>query len=73
MCNLGEYIARKSKEEGRMEGRMEGLIEGENLLSTLFAKLFSLGRLDDAKRCTTDVDFRNALYKEFQLTYAIPR
>ena len=71
VCNLGEGIARKSKEQGRMEGRaegrMEGLKEGESLLNTLFAKLFSLGRVDDAKRCTTDDDFRNALYKEFQL------
>ena len=59
VCNLGEGIARKSKEQGR--------IEGERLLGTLIDKLFSLGRVDDAKRCATDVDFRNALYKEFQL------
>ena len=75
VCNLGEYIARKSKEQGRMEGfaeglaeeRLEGRMEGERLIGTLMDKLFSLGRVDDAKRCTTDVDFRNALYKEFQL------
>ena len=65
VCNLGESIARKSKEQGCMEGRMEG----ERLIGTLMDKLFSLGRLDDAKRCAADVNFRNMLYKEFQLAY----
>ena len=65
VCNLGESIARKSKEQGRMEGRMEG----ERLIGTLMDRLFSLGRLDDAKRCAADVNFRNMLYKEFQLAY----
>ena len=69
VCNLGERIARKSKEKSKEQGRMEGRMEGERLIGTLMDRLFSLGRLDDAKRCAADVNFRNMLYKEFQLAY----
>ena len=63
MCNIGEAIRRKGREEGREEGRAEG----ETRLSALMAKLFSLDRFEDAKRCTDDPDYREKLYKEFQL------
>ena len=55
MCNLGESIARKNK------------AEGENRFGKLMDKLFSLNRIEDAKRCATDVEYREKLYKEFQL------
>ncbi|MBQ6400601.1 MAG: PD-(D/E)XK nuclease family transposase [Clostridia bacterium] len=63
VCNMGEAIRRKAEAEGRIEGR----VEGESRLGALMAKLFSLNRMDDARRCTTDVEFREKLYKEFQL------
>ena len=59
VCNMGEAIRRKAEAEGRAEG--------ENRMSILMAKLFSLNRMDDARRCTTDAEFREKLYKEFQL------
>ena len=67
VCNMGEAIRRKAEAEGRIEGRIEGRVEGESRLGALMAKLFSLNRMDDARRCTTDVEFREKLYKEFQL------
>ena len=45
----------------------EAEVRGENRLGTLISKLFSLNRLDDAKRCATDPEFREKLYREFQL------
>ena len=51
MCNMGEAIRRKAEAEG-MEKGME---KGENRLGALMAKLFSLNRMEDAKRCTTDI------------------
>ena len=42
--------------------------EGAALLGTLIAKLFSLGRIEDAERAAKDETFRNKLYQEFQLS-----
>ena len=55
------------RQEGRAEGRAEGREEGENKLNMLMAKLFSLNRLEDAKRCTKDAEYREKLYREFKL------
>ena len=41
--------------------------EGENKLGKLIAKLFSLNRLDDAKRCSEDEEYRDKLYIEFEM------
>ena len=41
--------------------------EGENKLGTLMAKLFSQNRLEDAKRCSEDAEYREKLYQEFKL------
>lgn len=59
VCNMGEAIRRKSRAEGRAEG--------ETRLSMLMAKLFSQNRLEDAKKCTDDPEYREKLYREFQL------
>ncbi len=59
MCNYSDAILRIGEEKGKTQG--------ENLLAALMNKLFSLNRLEDAKRCTTDVEYREKLYKEFQL------
>ena len=41
--------------------------KGESLMVTLIAKLVSLNRIDDVKRCATDAEYRKKLYKEFHL------
>ena len=62
-----EELRQESEAKGRAEGRAEGREEGENRLNMLMAKLFSLNRLEDAKRCTKDAEYREKLYREFKL------
>ena len=63
MCNYSDAILRIGKEEGKAEGKAEG----ESLLAALFTKLKELGRTDDAFRAAADKEYRERLYKEFQL------
>ncbi len=53
-----------AKEEGRAEGRKEG----EDILSRLIQALLDAGRTEDIARVTGDKEYRERLYKEFQLT-----
>ena len=61
---LDEQRARKFWEE---EIRREGEAKGEKRNNALVAKLISMNRFDDIKRCTEDSEYRNKLYKEFNL------
>ncbi len=75
MCNLGEAIARRNLEAGRQQGiqqgiqqgKQQGILEGENRMNELMARLVSMNRIDDIKRCTEDTEYRNKLYREFKL------
>ena len=83
VCNLGEAIARRNMEagiaqgraqghaegmlQGRAEGMLQGRAEGEKRMSMLIARLVSMNRFDDVKRCTEDPEYREKLYREFQL------
>ncbi len=67
VCNLGEAIARRYYEAGIELGMKLGISIGENRLSELMARLFAMNRIDDIKRCTKDAEYRNKLYREFQL------
>jgi hypothetical protein len=49
------------------KGRAEGMEKGANLLGTLISKLIKLGRDQDIERAATDSEYRQQLYKEFQL------
>ncbi len=61
---LDEQKAKKFWEEEIMQ---KGRAEGEKRLNTLIARLVSMNRFDDIKRCTEDAEYREKLYKEFQL------
>ena len=63
MCEALKEIMKEDFDEAEIRGEARG----ENRLGTLISKLFSLNRLDDAKRCATDPEFREKLYREFQL------
>ena len=52
------------REEGRAEGLAEGLAKGEDKLARLMKRLLEQGRYDDASKVTSDVEFRNKLYVE---------
>lgn len=53
--------------EGHAEGRIEGRAEGEDRLARLMKLLFNLRRFDDAQKATTDAEYRDKLYREFQI------
>ena len=54
----------EGREEGRVEGREEGRAEGEDKLAKLISKLIDQGRNGEIAKVTSDVEFRNSLYKE---------
>ncbi len=49
------------------EGREQGRAQGEDRMATLFQKLMELNRLEDYSKATLDKDYREELYKEFDL------
>ena len=54
--------------EGRKEGREEGFEEGQNKFGKLIHILMNQGRTDDVNRVSTDPEYRDQLYREFQIT-----
>ena len=70
-----EFIREEAREEARAEarakglaeGRAEGRAEGAALFASLISKLLSLGRSADVERAANDTDYRERLYKEFQM------
>lgn len=69
MCEVVQYFIdqglEKGKLEGKLEGRLEGKLEGENMLADLMKKLFQLGRIEDAKAASENIQDRQKLYREF--------
>ena len=51
----------------KREGETEGEARGEAKGMLLMQQLFALGRNEDAKRAASDQDFRNTLFKEFNI------
>ena len=45
----------------------DGIKTGENYFATLTEKLLKDSRIDDLGRATSDLKFRNALYKEYHI------
>ena len=62
-----EEIRQESEAIGITKGEAIGITKGENRINALVAKLISMNRFDDIKRCTEDSEYRNKLYKEFNL------
>ena len=49
------------------EIREEGLEEGQNKFGKLIHILLDQGRTEDASRASTDPEYRDQLYREFQI------
>lgn len=66
-----EVIREEAHEEGLAkglaEGRAEGRAEGERRIALLMTKLKELGLVEDAFKAASDPEFRNKLYKEYNL------
>ena len=56
----------EGREEGRVEGRSEGINEGIKSITDLFAKLFSLGRVQDVEKASNDKEYLKKLMEEYQ-------
>ena len=57
----------KFKREGREEGWKEGREEGEARLSSLLKTLMEQGRNEDVQRVLVDKEFREQMYKKYDL------
>ena len=64
----GEAKGRKEGEaKGREEGRTEGQEEANKRWSMLMQRLFGEQRYDDANKAASDADFREKLFKEYEI------
>ncbi len=57
----------KGLAEGRASGLAEGLELGEKRISALTQNLLSMKRNDDLERALSDLEYRETLYREFEL------
>ena len=57
----------EGKAEGRKEGEAHGRKEGENRLGMLMNLLLNENRYDDANKAATNADFREKLFKEYNI------
>ena len=64
---LTEFNAELHDKSMRDDGRNEGREEGEQRLGALMSQLLSLGKTDDAMKASSDPEFRNQLYKQYNL------
>ena len=61
----------KGRKEGLSEGRKEGLSEGRRMeaerMDRLVSELLKANRIEDLKKATSDSEFKNKLFREFNL------
>ena len=61
----------KGRKEGLSEGRKVGLSEGRKMeaerMDRLVAELLKSNRVEDLKKATSDSEFKNKLFHEFNL------
>ena len=67
MCEALRNLMKDDIEAAEIRGEARGKAEGEKTMGALMSRLVSLNRLEDIKRCATDAEYRNQLYKEFNL------
>ena len=63
MCSVIEELKNEGFQQGIKQGQKQGLDQG----IALMAKLYSLGRNEDAKRDKTDLQYRAQLMKELAI------
>ncbi len=63
MCKALEELY----EDGVEDGIKTGIKTGENYFATLTEKLLKDSRIDDLGKATSDLKFRNVLYKEYHI------
>ena len=63
-----DLLRRMRDNEIRAEGFEEGLEEGQNKFGELVHILIEQGRREDVGRACTDPEYRDRLYREFQIS-----
>ena len=53
--------------EAEQNGELRGQRQGQEKMGALMAKLLQAGRTEDALRASTDEDFRERLFAEYQM------
>ena len=67
MCDVLDYREKVGERRGEQRGIAMGVLQGEARMSELVSCLLADGRLEDLKRSTGDVSFREQLLKEYCL------
>ena len=67
IMTLEEYAQQKAKQAAKV-AREEGREEGISSLNTLYELLLKDNRLDDLKRAVNDEEFRESLFKEYNIS-----
>ena len=66
-----KFLRKEGREEGLAVGREEGLAEGRKLeaerMGALIRRLISENRLSDLERASADSDYKESLYREYNL------
>ena len=57
----------KGRAEGIVEGEAKGKVKGEQKYASLVKALIACGRTYDIGRSASDKEFRDSLYKEFNI------
>ena len=71
MCSVIEELKNEGFQQGFQQGLQQGIQQGQkqglDQGIALMAKLYSLGRNEDAKRVQTDLKYRAQLMKELAI------
>ena len=68
MCTAFKELFKEEIMEAERNGEIRGERQGQEKLGALIAKLIEAGRTDDALRASTDKEYREHLFAEFQMT-----
>ena len=68
MCTAFKELFKDEILEAERNGELRGERQGQEKLGSLIAKLIQAGRTEDALRASTDEDYRDRLFAEFQMS-----
>jgi len=57
----------EAERNGELRGELRGQRQGQEKMGALMARLIQAGRTEDALRASTDADYRERLFAEYQM------
>lgn len=67
MCTAFKELFKEEILEAEQNGELRGQRQGQEKMGALIAKLLQAGRTEDALRASTDEDYRERLFAEYQM------